>query len=243
MHLAVRQTDETVRPHGCRDPLAKILAQRHACGAANEFAWQITPHHRVITRRATGRPERLHAGQQRGHLVPVVEIANRNRLARTTHAGLMGEQLADRQHLLAMGAKFGPVAGDPRVVVELAFFHRDRHGDRGQALRRGVDVDQRVLLPRSRRGAVAETAPQIDDGVTISHYREARAYFDIVSKVAYENIAHALEAGCCSAVNFHSINGKAAHSQSTIAESCRSVHGAQAATPKGGFSTLSLRFF
>jgi hypothetical protein len=69
--------------------------------------------------------------------------------------GLMGEQLADRDVLLAGLRELRPVRADPLVLVQQAAGVAERQDHRREALRRRVDDDHRVAphgspLVRSR---------------------------------------------------------------------------------------------
>jgi hypothetical protein len=87
-------------------------------------------------------------GEHARHVVEVAEAVDRELLVQAHEPGLVGEQLADRDALLAVLRELGPVARDGRVVVEVASRVGDRDRHRGDALGGGMDDDHRVFFPR-----------------------------------------------------------------------------------------------
>src|SRR5262249_821445 len=78
-------------------------------------------------------------------------------------AGLVREQPAHGDTLLARLAELGPIRNHRRLQVELAALHQDVRADRKSAFRGGGDIHDRVLLPLPVRLAFGETAPNVDN--------------------------------------------------------------------------------
>ena len=70
----------------------------------------------------------------------------------------MIEEPANEQLLLSVLRELGPVVGHRAFEIELALFDEAMRADRGPALGRGEDVDQRVRGPLGRACRVAVTA-------------------------------------------------------------------------------------
>ena len=69
--------------------------------------------------------------------------------------------------LLAAGSELGPVFGDGRVDVELAFLNQAVSAEGDQALGRRIDVDEGVAVPLALARLVVPAAPEVDDGLSV----------------------------------------------------------------------------
>src|SRR5581483_10535094 len=101
-------------------------------------------------------------------------------------AGLVVEEQADRDRLLARLGELGPVAGDGGVEVEQAARDEDVAAKGGSALGAGPDQADRVALPRPARRTIGEAAPQIDDNFPIDSHADGRADLAALLEIALE---------------------------------------------------------
>ena len=84
------------------DLLAHKLFQRHAGDPSHNLTDEVAEVEHVITRRGARRPPWGMAGQQRGRLLPVIQVFERERRLPPGYAGRMREDVANLDVLLAV---------------------------------------------------------------------------------------------------------------------------------------------
>src|SRR5690606_6751798 len=142
--------------------------------------------------RARHPPGRL-GGQRRAHDLPVVQRLARQRGADGGQPGLVAEQLAHRDALLAGGGEFRPVAGHRRIQLQLAFADQLQGGDGGEGLGTGEQVQQGVLLPHFLAIPIRRAGPQVDHRLTGDLHAEGGAPLAGVVEQGGEGVAHRFE--------------------------------------------------
>ena len=109
--------------------------------------------------------------------------------------GLVGEDLPDGDILLAVLGELRPVARDSRVEVDQPTRVGEGNRHRGQALRGGVDEDERVLAPRLGEARIAAAAPEVDHLLAAVVDGTGRAELAPLREVPVELAADLLEPG------------------------------------------------
>jgi hypothetical protein len=99
----------------------------------------------------------------------------------------------DEDAVLAVGRELRPVRGDRCVDVELAAVGEQQGRQRRHGLRRRVDVDDRVAVPR-RAVVVDDATPDVDDQLTVEHDGGRRAHVETGVEVRRQRRPHPLEA-------------------------------------------------
>ena len=152
------------RPSGSATSSAKNRPSVRRCGSTRRIS---SPSYQpsVIrgSRAASPAPTPAPARDGRGDPVEVDEVGEAERRVDRAQPGLVRQQLAHRDVLLAVRGELRPVARHRRVVVEQPAAVRDGDRHRGDALRGREHRDQRVLLPRrrgSRRRGSRPTGPR-----------------------------------------------------------------------------------
>ena len=109
----------------------------------------------------------------------------------------MREHLRDGDVLLAILCELRPHACDCIVVAQNTAVDEHCDADCDDALRRGVDVEQRILAPRLRAMRLHVPGPQVDDATLAVKHGERGADFATVIvalKVRRKALAYRLEA-------------------------------------------------
>src|SRR5258708_4700825 len=107
----------------------------------------------------------------------------------------MAEQPPHRDAFLALGGKLGPVVGDRRVEVELAFLSQDVRGHGHHAFGGGPDHLQRVGGVRLRPTRRGYAAPEVHHALSVEVYGAGRADLAVLLEVGGERLPHRLETG------------------------------------------------
>ncbi|SVJ73117.1 Uncharacterised protein [Klebsiella pneumoniae] len=173
--LAVVQADMEIQAQRCRGARHDGLARLAAVDPADHLAEQPAIGNRCIAVRFTRRPPGLLGGQCRGHRLPVVECLGRHLLAQRRQAGAMAEQLAHADRCLAGRGELGPVACHRRVQFELALGHQLQHGNGGEGLGAGEQIEDGVALPGLLAVLVRDAAPEVDHRLATDLQAQRRA--------------------------------------------------------------------
>jgi hypothetical protein len=123
--------------------------------------------------------------------IPGAGLLKGQRAVDARQAGLVGEQPAHRDLLLARSAELRPVLDHPSVEIEFAALRQQMCADRSSAFGRGCGQGHGVFAPRSVRFAIDEAAPQVDHGAT-AHVDAARCadLAGVAVEVRPERIGH-----------------------------------------------------
>jgi hypothetical protein len=123
--------------------------------------------------------------------IPGAGLLKGQRAVDARQAGLVEEQPAHRDLLLARSAELRPVLDHPSVEIELAALRQQMCADRSSAFGRGCGQGHGVFAPRSVRFAIDEAAPQVDHGAT-AHVDAARCadLAGVAVEVRPERIGH-----------------------------------------------------
>ncbi len=175
------------------DLVAEEGSEALAGDPPHQFAHQIALGDGVVAGAVARLPPRLLGGEQRRHLVPVVQVLGRHRFLPARQAGRVGHHVADEHAVLAVRGELRPVAGDGCVEVELAPIGEHQCRYEGHGLGGGPHVDDRVPLPRHRLVPVGESAPQIDDRLAVEIDRNRRPHVDALGEVGGERLTHRRE--------------------------------------------------
>jgi hypothetical protein len=111
------------------------------------------------------------------------------------------EQVAHGQLRLARLCELGPVARDRRVEVDRALVDEPVQRQRGESLRRRVDVHERVALERLRALLVAVAGPQVDDELAFERRSDRGSELVARRELDARRVAHAREARMTLAVD------------------------------------------
>ena len=150
-----------------RDVVAQHLGHRSPVDTAHDLVGQRADREAVVHERLTRLPERALRGESLGERLVRHQLLPREAAIDSRQAGLMRQQLAHGDHVLAALCELGPVLRDIRVEVELAAFDQERDDDCGRPLAARVHGQQRV------RSHVAHS--EVDDALTADVHRELRA--------------------------------------------------------------------
>ena len=149
------------------------------------------------------RPPGLLGGQRRGHGRPVIQGFSRQQLAQGRQAGLMTEQLAQSDGLLAGSGKLRPVAGHRHIQLQLAFPDQLQGGHGGKGLGAGKQVEDGVAVPGLLAVLVGHTGPQVEHRfATDLHAQGATALLRIVEQLG-EGVFKCFELEVEIALNLH----------------------------------------
>ena len=187
-----RRADVEVGAERSRDFVREERADRRARDPAHDLTDEIALRDRVIAGRRARLPPRLLRGQQRGRLVPVVQVVGLHRLLPARQSRAVTQEMANLDALLAILLELGPVASDGRVQVELASVREHERAQRSHGLRRRPDVDDRVLLPRLCARLVDMPAPDVDHEVAVVHDRHTGADVGPGVDVRRQHVVHGL---------------------------------------------------
>ena len=122
-----------------------------------------------------GWPPRRLGGERLGHDVPVQHGARWERGPDGRKPRLTRQQEAHGKLPLAGLGKLGPVAEDRRIEIERASFDEAERADGGDGFPDGVEIDDRVGVPRPRSRGVRVAGPQVGDCALVHADGERRA--------------------------------------------------------------------
>ena len=196
-----RQADEELDARGTGDLVPQIGPERLAGDAPNHFAEQESLRVHVVAVTRAGRPPRRLGGERVRHDLPAQHGARRQRARDGRKPGLMRQQEADRHLCLAGLREFGPVAGDRSVEIERAGVDEAERADGGDGFPDGVEVDDRVALPRSRPRGVGVAGPHVDHRVRVHVDGQRGADLGARCEDVREGAAQRLERGLAVSVN------------------------------------------
>ena len=117
---------------------------------------------RLLGRRRPRLEQRRLGREQRDEPFPVEQRLGRLRLAEHDQARLLGQHVAHERPFLPGLAVLGPVAHDRRIELEHAPLGEQQRAGRGERLRDGVRVHDRVLLPRHACERIGVSRPEVD---------------------------------------------------------------------------------
>lgn len=117
----VRQADVQVQPQRSGDLVGEEPAQgaTGGIGASDQLGFIPAQADRVIAVPGAGRPPRLLRSQYRRQSGRVGDVGHRGGRCRCAQSGLVGQQLADGDGVLAGLGELGPQVGDHVVVAEV----------------------------------------------------------------------------------------------------------------------------
>ncbi len=193
--------DEEVDARGLGDGLAQVGAERLAGDAAHDLADQESLRVDVVAVAFSGLPPWRLRRERLRHHVPAAPRAGRQRARNRRQRRLMREQVAQRDPRLARLRELRPVSGDGRVELEPPHLGESEHADGGDRLADGVEVDDRVALPRARARAVGVSAPQVDHAAPVDVDRERGADLGAGGEDLAQRVADSLESARAAPVN------------------------------------------
>ena len=192
----LREADVHVEPERCGDLVLKDLSEAAPLRIhpAQDLAFVETQRDGVIRLARPRRPCRRLPGQHLGQPVQIRDETAVHRHIEREERRVMREQLTDGDRRLAVLGELRPVRAHGRLVVEPAPRMRKGHGHRGEALRRGVDEDHGVRLPRLACPRVPHAAPKIDDLFAVEVGTAGAAELAAAREIFREDVADVLEA-------------------------------------------------
>src|SRR5262249_49863823 len=128
-----------------------------------------------------------------GHLLPVVQVRRCDRLRPPGQTRRVAEQVGDGDPVLAVRGELRPVPRYRRGKGDLAAIGDQQHGQRRHGLRAGVDVDDRVLLPRPGPGRVGEPAPQVNHRLAVDVHTHRGTHLGAAGQTLLEHRTHRRE--------------------------------------------------
>ncbi|MOA02018.1 hypothetical protein D3C78_1214500 [compost metagenome] len=163
MKLFIGQADVEIQRQWTGNTRHDRFARTPAVGTAQQLPHQPAIGNRGITMPLTRRPPRRLGSQCIDHGLPVVQRFGGQQLTQCRQAGPMAEQLAQGNCLLARRGELGPVPGNRRIELQLAFGNQlqGRHG--GKGLGAGEQVGDGIAVPGFTTVLVRRTGPQVDD--------------------------------------------------------------------------------
>ncbi len=186
------QPDPELEPERLGQLVVEERAEAATIDPAHHLADQVAVGERVVAVGDTGLPVgRLHL-ERVDHRLPRHHLVARQLGVDGGETGLVAEQPAHGDLLLARLAELGPVGDDRRVDVEQPALREQVGAGRGGALRRREHDLQGVVVVR-RAGVVADTAPEVDDLGAVDVERVARPDLAVLLEVVRERVAYAFE--------------------------------------------------
>ena len=186
----VGEADEEVEPERRGDLVCEVAPERPALRVDAPDQLALVPAERdpVVAVARARLPRRLLRRDRRADAVEVEQVVEVEALVDRAQSRLVREQLAHGDALLAGRAELRPVLRHGRVVVEQAAAVGDGDRHRRDALGGREHRDERVLLPRRLRHAVAVAAPQVDDLAAVAVDRDGRADLIALREVGPEGV-------------------------------------------------------
>ena len=160
------QADPEVEAKWLGDLVAEVRADRAAGDAADDLAHQPAEGGGVVAVTGAGDPVGVLVLQRLDHRLPRQRLLRREHAVDPGEAGLVREQMADGDVLLAVLAELGPVAHHRRVDVEPTLLGEPVGADRRRSLGRREDQDDRVVVPWPPGRLVGDPAPQVHHRLT-----------------------------------------------------------------------------
>jgi hypothetical protein len=201
--LGIWQPDPQIQSEGLRHLGAPEVADRRAADPPDHLPHQEPEGERVVAVPGARLPERGLGGQPRAHVVPVVEPARRKGLAQGRQPGLVVQQVAHEDPLLAVGGELWPVRRHGGIEVELPGGRQQVGAQGGGALGGGHGHAQRVLLPGPAALGVGGAAPQVDDRLAGDGDGHRRPHLAALGEVALELLGDVGEALVAVALRIH----------------------------------------
>ncbi|MNN42977.1 hypothetical protein D3C81_1571890 [compost metagenome] len=115
----------------------------------------------------------------------------------------MAEQLAQGDGLFAGSGKFGPVARDRGIQLQLAFGHQLQRGDGGKGLGAGEQIGDGVAVPGLGPVLVGSAGPQIEDGFAADLDAQRCATLLGIVEQRRERLSHRFELKLVMTLNLH----------------------------------------
>ena len=162
--------------------------------APQELTFVETERDGVVGLPRSWRPRGPLAGHHRREPVKIGDDAAIDTLVEREEAGLVGEELANGDALLAVLRELRPVRAHELVVVEQATRVRERESHRGEALGGGEDEDHRVRLPRLPGVGAADPTPEVDDPLAVAVHAAGSTDLAPAREVLREHFLDGLEA-------------------------------------------------
>ena len=150
---------QALSPSGTGHLVGEERAERLAGDPAHELPDQEPEGDAVVDVLGARLPQRLLRLECPDDRIPGARVLERQRSVDDRQAGLVREQPAHRDPVLAVGAELRPVLDHRSVQIELAALGQQVGADRGSALGRGCDGGDGVLVPRSVRLAIGAGRP------------------------------------------------------------------------------------
>ena len=205
--MVVRQTEIQVQAKRRCDLVLEELSEAAALwiDTPQQLALVEPERQRVVRLPRAGLPRRLLTRQHRGQAIEIGDDAPIDRFVDGEQSGLVCQELAHGNALLALLRELRPVRADAFLVVEPSARVGDGERHRRQPFGGGMDDHHRVLLPGLSRLLVSAAAPEIDgDLATVK--RTARAAQLVASReVVGKRFAHRLEPTTDLAVHARSV--------------------------------------
>jgi hypothetical protein len=137
--------------------------------------------HRVVAVLLTRRPAQRDLLHRPSDRLPVVPLARRQPLGTHGESAAMTHHVTDRDARLAgnRAGEFRPVLRDGFVVVKASALVEHQHRERGHALRRAEDDEERVGLDALARADARRTAAGIQNTLPAANHGELRTVKEI----------------------------------------------------------------
>jgi hypothetical protein len=201
--LGRREADVEVEPERPRHLLGEGLTAGRPGHAVDDLAHQPAVGDGVVAVVASRLPLRSRGRQRLDRHRPPRDLFGRERAANGGQPGLVAEQPAHRQLVLALGGELGPVAGNRCIQVELAALGQAVRHDRQRPLgRRRHHLEGAVRVGIVALG-LGGAAPQVDHRLAAAVHAAGGAHLAPLRKVALELVPHRLEAGRYRAPDVH----------------------------------------
>ena len=149
-------------------------------------------HHMIAIARAR-LPERLLRLKARDHIVPLKKPAIFDGLTKGRHAAFMVQHHLNRSVLFSILREFWPIVFDQRHRVQLALIDENVCANRRRRFRAGKDDGHSVLRPSLTGSIVSQTAPQINQRLSVHAQTNRCAHFAALGKIAFKFISNSLE--------------------------------------------------
>jgi hypothetical protein len=197
-----------------RAALPEEGADAAAVDAAQHLAGPEAEGVHVIAKPRSRLPPRLLRRQCLDHRLPAQQVcARRQRTANGGQAGLVTEQVANRQAALSRRGKLGPVLGDRRIEIHQPAIDEPQQANRRDRLAERPHIDDRIASPGALPPLVQPAAPEIDDEHAAHRHGNRRADVASLNEVALE-----LRPDACEAAVAVSVNHLVIHQRSPITQ-------------------------
>ena len=201
--LFIRQAYMEVQPQWACHPRHDRLPRPAPVGATQQFANQPAVGDRLIAVALARCPPRGFCRQGIDHQLPVVQRLGGQHFADGGQPGLVAEQLAQRDRVLASSGKLRPVLGYRRIELELAFGHQLQGSHCREGLGAGEQVDDGIAVPGLGTVLVGSTGPQVDDGLPADLDAQPGTTLLRIIEQGGEGFAHRFELQLVMTLNLH----------------------------------------